>query len=81
MKLIQLIFTFVFGLFLLYYLWPLFLVFIVIIGIGLFRTFYRLRRDVQSQQPAQQPHDLSQDDDIEQPVQTEVIDAEYKERE
>lgn len=81
MKLIQLIFTFVFGLFLLYYLWPLFLVFIVIIGIGVFRTFYRLRSVVQSQQPAQQPHDLSQDDDIEQPVQTEVIDAEYKERE
>jgi len=81
LKLIQLIFTFVFGFLLLYYLWPLFLVFIVVIGIVLFRTYYRLRRAVQSQEPAEQSHDLSQDDDIETPVRGEVIDAEYKERE
>ncbi len=81
LKLIQLIFTFILGLLLLYYLWPLFLVFILVIGIVLFRTAYRLRRAVESQEPAEQTHDLSQDDDIETPIRSEVIDAEYKERE
>lgn len=81
MKLIQLIFTFIFGFLLLYYLWPLFLVFIIVVAIVLFRTYYRLRRAALSQEPSQQPHDLSQDDDIETPIRSEVIDAEYKERE
>jgi len=74
-------FMIIFGFLLLYYLWPLFVVFIVLIGIALFRTYYRLRRAVQSQEPAEQTHDLSQDDDIETPIRSEVIDAEYKERE
>jgi ABC-type bacteriocin/lantibiotic exporter with double-glycine peptidase domain len=80
-QLIQLILMIVFGLILLSTLWPLFLIFIVVIGFVLLRTFFRLRNAIQSQEPTQQTRDLSQDDDIETPVRSEVIDAEYKERE
>jgi uncharacterized membrane protein len=81
LKLIQLIFTFVLGFLLLYYLWPLFLVFLVILGFIFFRGLARLRSAIQPQDPLEQPRDLSQDDDIEKPVRSDVIDADFKERE
>jgi len=79
LKAIQLILTIVIGLILLSYLWPVFLLFAIIIGVYFIRFYFRLR-NAATQQP-EQPRDLSRDDDIEKPIHRDVIDADYKERE
>ncbi|MBN2849882.1 MAG: hypothetical protein JXK92_04430 [Erysipelotrichaceae bacterium] len=81
MKLIQLILTIIIGMILLTYLWPLFLFFILVIGFFLLRMVFAVRKAARDIDPVQTQRDLSQDDDIEQPVRGEVFDAEYKERE
>lgn len=79
LKAIQLILTIVIGLILLSYLWPVFLLFAIILGIYFIRFYFRLRKAAASQ--PEQPRDLSRDDDIETPVRRDVIDADFKERE
>ncbi len=81
MKLIQLILTIIIGMILLTYLWPLFLFFILVIGFYLLRMVFAVRKAARDIEPTPTQRDLSQDDDIEQPVRGEVFDAEYKERE
>lgn len=81
MKLIQLILTIIIGMILLTYLWPLFLFFILVIGFFLLRMVFAVRKAARDIEPTPTQRDLSQDDDIEQPVRGEVFDAEYKERE
>jgi uncharacterized protein (DUF58 family) len=81
LKLIQLILTIIIGMILLTYLWPLFLFFILVIGFFLLRMVFAVRKAARDIEPTPTQRDLSQDDDIEQPVRGEVFDAEYKERE
>ena len=81
MKLIQLILTIIIGMILLTYLWPLFLFFILVIGFYLLRMVFAVRKAARDIEPTPTQRDLSQDDDIEQPVRGEIFDAEYKERE
>lgn len=81
MKLIQLILTVIIGMILLTYLWPLFLFFILVIGFFLLRMVFAVRKAARDIEPTPTQRDLSQDDDIEQPVRGEIFDAEYKERE
>lgn len=81
LKLIQLILTIIIGMILLTYLWPLFLFFILMIGFYLLRMVFAVRKAARDIEPTPTQRDLSQDDDIEQPVRGEVFDAEYKERE
>ena len=81
MKLIQLILTIIIGMILLTYLWPLFLFFILVIGFFLLRMVFAVRKAARDIEPTPTQRDLSQDDDIEQPVRGEIFDAEYKERE
>lgn len=81
LKLIQLILTIIIGMILLTYLWPLFLFFILVIGFYLLRMVFAVRKAARDIEPTPTQRDLSQDDDIEQPVRGEVFDAEYKERE
>lgn len=81
MKLIQLILTIIIGMILLTYLWPLFLFFILVIGFFLLRMVFAVRKAARDIDPTPTQRDLSQDDDIEQPVRGEIFDAEYKERE
>jgi len=81
LKLIQLILTIIIGMILLTYLWPLFLFFILVIGFFLLRMVFAVRKAARDIEPTPTQRDLSQDDDIEQPVRGEIFDAEYKERE
>ena len=81
LKLIQLILTVIIGMILLTYLWPLFLFFILVIGFFLLRMVFAVRKAARDIEPTPTQRDLSQDDDIEQPVRGEIFDAEYKERE
>ncbi|MHC1734625.1 MAG: hypothetical protein AB9921_03045 [Erysipelotrichaceae bacterium] len=81
LKLIQLILTIIIGMILLTYLWPLFLFFLLVIGFFLLRMVFAVRKAARDIESTPTQRDLSQDDDIEQPVRGEIFDAEYKERE
>lgn len=77
MKWLQTLFAFIFGIFLLVYLWPLLLIFLAIIGYQLYKATTIFKKAYQEEA---HPESQNNYETFKQDASNDVIDANYTER-